>query len=430
MPVPHSSDGFSVVTKKHKKIDQILVEHFGLLKQDTRGDGHYILYSFQDSWTNQVKSRISPTQDIIISSLFVECVTNRDKYLPFTTYSPSEFTKCLGNYLSQKVYLNSFCDLVPLILANAFHVKIHILNHVNGKVHTHDVVPFDGKFQFSVFILREGDHYCALRPSAKPVLVETNTPTLSNVSNFSLSTTNRFELLQTDVHLHDSDVYSTDFPTLESAKLVPKKKRVTMPKFIKKKTPEQSTKELQSHNDSDYTCSDVLVIGTSHVRGVGAALNKVKINAVSLSNPGREIQHISRRIHHMVPKDFRGNILLQVGGNDCCEVDSEMVICRYEALLFLIRQIAPRSHILISEIPPRVKTPYVSYKIRTVNNFLHHLSLFEANVFYISHPYFINKSLFKKDGVHLNNNGFQYYVSHLADTLQDFRLAKSFTNQT
>ena len=125
----------------------------------------------------------------------------------------------------------------------------------------------------------------------------------------------------------------------------------------------------------------------------------------------------------MVPKQFSGNIIVQVGGNDCSDVTSEIVKYRFEALLFLIREHAPNSKIFISQIPQRRGNAYTSYKIREVNNFLHLLSLFEPNLFYISHPHLDSDNHLCKDGVHMTKMGYNEYVKNLADYLRDFHLA-------
>jgi hypothetical protein len=354
--------------------------------------------------------------------LFVESVKNRDHYLSFTNLSPADFIKQLGSYIFQKVYLNNVCDLIPLILANAFQVGVTILNYVKGSFLRHDVVPSSGPNTFSLCLLRNDDHYSALCPSS----LSSNSAPASTVSGFTIPTSNKFESLSHGIRENTKDEYDNDFPTFDAAKKVPKKTRVSMPKFQKKKT-KKHVNFCKIDNitvDSAPVDNKVIIVGTSHARGVGVALNRLKVNAISLSNPGCNIHHISRRIHHMIPSNFTGRIVLQIGGNDCADTEAENVKYRYESMLFLLKQIAPQAHIFISEIPPRLNNPNVSYRIREVNDFLHHLSLFESNVCFLSHPFFTNSKLFKRDGVHMNDAGFSKYISNLNAALQDFQLAR------
>ena len=171
----------------------------------------------------------------------------------------------------------------------------------------------------------------------------------------------------------------------------------------------------------DPSKSECIVIGTSHVRGVGASLNLKKINAISLCNPGCTIPQISCRIHNMIPRNFCGNVILQVGGNDCSEVHSEMVIYRFETLLFLIRQHAPECRIYVNEVPQRSGNKYIAYKIRNVNDFLHHMSVFE-DISLICHPHLRSENYLRKDGVHFNKEGYELYINNIISELTDFRV--------
>jgi hypothetical protein len=218
-------------------------------------------------------------------------------------------------------------------------------------------------------------------------------------------------------------IYVKEFPTiLESNDQINETKKRN--KLAKTRTSKNSqVKKCTTSNDVNMKTSDVLVLGTSHVRGLGLSLNRRKINATALCNPGCQIPHISRRIPYMIPTNFKGSLILQVGGNDCSEYNAETVINRYEALLFLIQEHAPMSKIYISQIPQRYGCQYASYKIKTVNNFLHHLSLFEQNIFFISHPHLDSDENLKRDGVHLTQCAFDLYVTNIADSLQDFRVS-------
>ena len=94
----------------------------------------------------------------------------------------------------------------------------------------------------------------------------------------------------------------------------------------------------------------------------------------------------------------------------------------FEALLFLIRQHAPECTIFINEIPQRRGNEYTCYKISTVNNFLHHLSLFEHDVHFIEHPHLRSAEYIMADGVHMTKQGYNIYIDNIYTCLSDFRL--------
>ena len=410
----HTPSTFTHVSKRKIPVTRVISDKFGMVPQYTKGDGHCVLHAFHQSWNNQIRSPAAPDLETIISSIFVECTAKREQYLPFTCLSSVNFTNQLHRYLLKKEYLTSFCDLVPLILANSFGIRIIVLNDVKGTLHTCEIAPSCSKFNATLYIFRSDDHYSALSvqtTSRTPITQVKHT----DFKSYSVATSNKFSVLKDESSSFSGNDYDNNFPVSNFAVKQSKFSRKTQKKGVRKPY---------------IAASDVLVVGTSHVRGVGAALNRIKVNALAYANPGCNIHHISRRIHNMVPKHFTGKVVLQVGGNDCGETDSETVIGRFEALVFLLRSHAPDCQLFVNEIPPRNKCSYSTFKIRTVNDFLHHLSLFEKNITYISHSHFADVQHFKKDGVHLNNTGFDLYIQTLANCLQDFPLPQFSTNGT
>ena len=63
--------------------------------------------------------------------------------------------------------------------------------------------------------------------------------------------------------------------------------------------------------------NQVIVIGTSLVRGLSLELNKLGHDAIGYTNPGCRIEHIMPRVNGMVPHKFVGTLLLLCAGNDC-----------------------------------------------------------------------------------------------------------------
>lgn len=403
-----SASRFVPVTFKRTKPAHRVLHDAGFKIIRTPGDGFCLIHAFLLSWSVQLISRTCPSFYDVTSGIFMEAVANREAYLPFLFGDTSGFTKALKMYIINGFYKSDFCDIVPLILSNVFGVNVVILNENAWTVDDIEILPFSGRSSCTIYIHRYKEHYSGL--NLTPVVKQR-----SNTHIDTFTTSNRFSPLTTDSKSVE-ETYNKSFPVL--SKSVTRKPRYEN----KKQFTVESSNRKQENKNNIRKPSEVLVVGTSHARGVGAALNRLKINAISFSNPGCNIHHISRRIHTMVPRNFSGKIIVQVGGNDCSEMDSESVIGRYEALLFLIRNHAPDSKIYVSEVPPRFKCPFTRYKIRTVNDFLHHLSVFEENIKYISHPCYENAQSFKNDGIHLNSVGFEQYIKTLASSLQDFHL--------
>ena len=130
----------------------------------------------------------------------------------------------------------------------------------------------------------------------------------------------------------------------------------------------------------------------------------------------------------MIPRNFMGKVIVQVGGNDCSAIDSERTISRFDSLIKVINEHAPSCKLFMCEIPPRYRDSFTQYKIRTVNDALHHFSMFSNNVHFISCPDYVPDTHFKMDGVHLNDKGFDAYVSNLYAKV--FRLAKTAQDVT
>jgi hypothetical protein len=183
---------------------------------------------------------------------------------------------------------------------------------------------------------------------------------------------------------------------------------------------QSQTLENQIHSEKNVGKKDVIVIGTSLVRGVGVMLNDDRLDVVTYTNPGCSIRHIHPRIKHMIPEGFDGSLVLQVGGNDCSDNDSEKVINAYDMLLNDVKRLIPNANIFVCAIPPRRGSDYLRYKIQNVNKFLHFRSTFDDKMTFIDCVLFDKKLHFRKDGVHFNAYGREIYVSNLRLVLTKF----------
>ena len=121
----------------------------------------------------------------------------------------------------------------------------------------------------------------------------------------------------------------------------------------------------------------------------------------------------------MIPANFRGCVILQVGGNDCSSNDSEHVVNMYDRFITDIHMHAPEAQIMVSEIPPRRGSAYLKFKIDTVNEHLHFRASFETYLSFIDCP-LINASHFTKDGVHFSTDGKVVYTNNLIMAMKQF----------
>lgn len=140
------------------------------------GDGHCLMHSVVSSWNQQLQRR-DITLHCLMSKIFIETVINTDLYLGFVSPATKLFTS-LRRYLINKSYDNDFCDIVPLIIANALQVNLHIIN-VNS-IQTFDdiLISCNGTSVDTILIYRCRDHYDAvqvLHPDHMPVMLPENT---------------------------------------------------------------------------------------------------------------------------------------------------------------------------------------------------------------------------------------------------------------
>ena len=227
---------FVLVSNKTQTVTQTILNNYGLSIVRTPGDGHCILHAFQSSWKSQIHNRSEPSLESMSHEVFIECVTNREKYLPFTGLSASMFVSEMRNYLLNKSYNSVFCDLIPLILANVFGVDITILNSTRGQIQSVEVSPASNVVNGHIVLFRSGEHYSGLRPSNAQTIRRDYGQPASGSTPFA--THNKLSLLQEESDNTTNEIYAKEFPTIaESIELTKQNKASKLiPKTRKKKT--------------------------------------------------------------------------------------------------------------------------------------------------------------------------------------------------
>ena len=419
---------YQVRSRKRKHVNPVLREA-GFKMISVPGDGHCLLHALIKSWSHQIVSDSAPSLNAL-KALFIDEITyKKERYLPFCGTSPAAFIGLAHSYIISKTYNNTFCDVIPLILANMLSVTIHIMDDLNSNMQFFDIVPDNKLSKHSIYLYRTGDHYNALSltkivPSIRKTAVNPH----------GIMTTNSFSALVEEEcgaspgHPTNTD-YDDAFPILSIGTTVRKDRWVYRSQHKRTKTlsnvhvqhvpPPNRNVPSNTHRNPP-----TIVIGTSQVRNLGLALNRSGVDAIAYSNGGCSIHHIAPRIKHMIPAGFDGQVVLQVGGNDISSMLTEDVIQRYDSLLNDVFKHAPKCHVFTCAIPTRQHVLF-DYKRHVVNDHLHFTSLFTNRMTFIDCPDY-NSSHFKRDKIHLNTNGFCLYVSKVCSHLKPgFHMANS-----
>lgn len=129
----------------------------------TPADGHCLLHAIRYSWHHQINGTPVPSHEDVLSSTFIEVVNNVERYLPFITDSDKhKLSLELGKYLLSRHYDSSFGDVIPYIIANAYTIRLCIIDMTSGQQHIHWVVP-DSLFKDTVVIHKLSDHYSGVQ---------------------------------------------------------------------------------------------------------------------------------------------------------------------------------------------------------------------------------------------------------------------------
>ena len=128
---------------------------------------------------------------------------------------------------------------------------------------------------------------------------------------------------------------------------------------------------LEKHTTEDNSCNvsdkrqqtlptpsekSTSVIGTSLMRGLSNQLRQIRTQATCYTYPGCLIPDIRGRIPHVLSNNsMLDRIVLQCGGNNAENNDSELVLVEFKNLITDIKQMCPDSNIILSSIPRRKK---------------------------------------------------------------------------
>ena len=128
------------------------------------GDGHCLLYSMQISWNWQLPDMPSISLEEIKAKIFLETVQNAPHYNPYFSSDAPQLMSEMRKFLINKIYNQEYGDFVPLILANAFHVKIVVLDQdVRGStIRRHEFPPTLVTPIATLLVHRRGDHFNGL----------------------------------------------------------------------------------------------------------------------------------------------------------------------------------------------------------------------------------------------------------------------------
>ena len=428
---------------------QGILQQVGLRVVPTSSDGHCLLHALRRSWQVQVGTPV-PSMEVILSEVHREALVNNGRYKHFFCGPFPLYKQQMYNYLYNKVFDLTFVDLVPLILCNSMNIGLCIYNEgANGNFDFIDVVPSDSQPpRHIIHVHRKCKHYSALEfgsfrspsPPSPPARAAATTAEWSAVSS-RRSASQR--VAEPSHDLLDPVVVQNRFSGLDDEEfpvLPPKQQPLAIEKASRHapKKRKQNKPHTMSVNKSNLlnvkqtkvktvakamSKKDVIVIGTSLVRDVSSKLNCDKLNVLSYTNAGCSIRHIHPRIKDMIPSNFDGALVLQMGGNDCSDNDSEYVVNAYESLLNDIKMYVPNADIFVSAVPPRRGGSFLDYKIRNVNKFLHFRSMFDEKITFIECPVFDERLHFRKDGVHFSTYGRAIYVSNMKQILcQNFHV--------
>lgn len=133
--------------------------------QQSRGDGHCLLYSVCSSWNNQFRNQPVLDYHKLKSEFYIETITNVNIYSSFLVpATTSNLIHGLKHYVLHKRYNQSFGDIAPLIVSNTLNIDLNIVNERNDStvqqltVHSSNGKPSVGHLN----IHRKADHFNGL----------------------------------------------------------------------------------------------------------------------------------------------------------------------------------------------------------------------------------------------------------------------------
>jgi hypothetical protein len=134
----------------------------------SKGDGHCLLYSVVSSWNSQLPDLSRVDVEHVKGNIFTETVQHPERYRQFLLPPTREnLFSSLRKYLVEKQYNHGFGDVVPSVIANAFHVNIRILNEGSRGECDECVISPQLCTDSTVVVHRHSDHYNAITFAAK-----------------------------------------------------------------------------------------------------------------------------------------------------------------------------------------------------------------------------------------------------------------------
>ena len=150
-----------------------------LNKKKSIGDGHCLIYSIVESFNSQTKFDIKLDSFLLLNILRKQTLKFKSKYSVATNGSETHLLQLLNDYIYSKAYNSDFCDIVPLILAEALCVTFCIIN--GERLNVNFVETSDAKTV--VYLLKTNDHYDSLLLTSSN---QQNTLPLDSISNGNL----------------------------------------------------------------------------------------------------------------------------------------------------------------------------------------------------------------------------------------------------
>ena len=218
-------------------------KHFSLHKSPS--DGLCLMHSLVYSLNKQFPNMLNVTLDYILQLLKREFQSNREKYVHFLDYATEfDMFKALDEYINDKIYNNSFGDIIPYVMSNALRMNLLLIVklHENGMYDTCYVTPFenlDMSTTVPLLLFKDGEHYDACIP-IKPSSV--NIPNIS--CEHSGNSENSFKIANAFYTIADNMTVGHENCTKSTSPALPE---TEIPMLIG----ESSTKQTQINRPND-----------------------------------------------------------------------------------------------------------------------------------------------------------------------------------
>ena len=207
------------LSKNMTKIDTEFVENF-VEKVDCPPDGHCLLHAVISSLEHQ--SRKFMYYKYLLYRIRNEILNNVGKYVDFIpSKCPLQLKLQMCAYIDAFNYDTHFGDILPLILSNILQMSIGIFEKIDGDYQFIKIGCESQKFSETLFVLKTGEHYDALKFLISPV-APCSTPCNSsghNKGNNPPFSTNRDKNHNESLKLEDLQVLVWNIHGLDETKL-------------------------------------------------------------------------------------------------------------------------------------------------------------------------------------------------------------------